>query len=300
MINEQISLLETEMAIVAEVIKSRNYEGFNEYSPLLEAFVKHAMCLVTGRAFTNLNRIRVNYKAIDLTNDNGTIVVQVTSNADAKKIRETIKKFEEKDKVTGRSICNDFPDLEKLYIFGFCKNSDSGNLSPAVPSYCESIGRGFFTKNLTDDASVQVVLELRNRLRNISYFDEVRTLTDEACIEIMRQQIDRKAINHSIFAEGSHLRMTKSLDELSYFINTGKSPDNEQVRKPRWNFGSKKYRTYLDSVCAEISKILEICYLARYPKNSDILNLTQENMAAIDASKNKIKNLTSSLFNNAA
>jgi hypothetical protein len=94
--------------------------------------------------------------------------------------------------------------------------------------------------------------------------------------------------------------MTKSLDELSYFINTGKSSNNEQVCKPRWDFGSKKYRTYLDSVCAEISKILEVCNLARYPKNSDILNLTQANMATIDASKNKIKKLTSSLFNNAA
>lgn len=102
MINEQISLLETEMTIVAEVIKSRNHAGFNEYGPLLEAFTRHAMRLGTGHEFTNLNRIKDNHKAIDLCNGDGTVVIQVTSNADSKKfgrqlenLRKRIKLLEE-------------------------------------------------------------------------------------------------------------------------------------------------------------------------------------------------------------
>lgn len=299
MINEQISLLHTEMTIVAEVIKSRNHAGFNEYGPLLEAFTKHAMRLVTGREFANLNRIKVNHKAIDLCSNDGTILIQVTSTADSNKIRETVRKFEEKDKDTGKSISDDYPNLEKLYIFGFCKNSDSSKLKTAIPAYCESIGRNYFSEQLTEESSAKLVFELRNKLRNMSYFNEVRTLTDDACIEIMRQFIDRNAINHSILAEGSYHAMTKSLQELSYFINTGKNPDNDQVCKARWDFGSDKYRNYLDSVFSEISKILAICNAARVPRDSDNLNLTYPDKLSIDDSKQAIKTLTSAIFKKA-
>ena len=297
MINEQISLLKTEMTVVAEVIKSRNQEGFNEYGPLLEAFTKNAMRLTHGEDFHNLNRIKTNHPAIDLVNTSGTIVVQVTANADAKKIRHTIDKFEEINFKTGKSIKCEFPNLENLYVLGFCGASNSNSLRPAVPAYCKSITRDYFYPLLTENLDVDAVQELRNKLRSMSYFDQVRTLTDEACIEIMRQHIDRNAIKHSIFCEDSHSRMTQSLQELTVFINTGKNPAGKQVCKSRWEFGNQKYREYLDSVLSELSKILAICNNAKYEQGRDFLNLSQMNMEAINGSKRKIEYLTSKLFN---
>lgn len=300
MINEQIGLLETEMAVVAEVIKSRNQEGFNEYGPLLEAFTKHAMGLTHGEEFHNLNRIKTNHAAIDLVNASGTIVVQVTANADAKKIRHTIEKFEEIDSATGKSIKDGFPNLKNLYVFGFCKASKSSSLLPPVPAYCKSITRDYFYPLLTQNLDVDAVQQLRNKLRSMSYFDQVRTLTDDASIEIMRQNIDRNAIRHPISCEDSHSRMTQSLKDLTTFINTGKGPDGKQVCKPRWDFGNQKYRAYLDSVFSEVSKILEICNKAKNEQGRDFLNLSQKDMEAIDSSKRKVESLTSQLFNQRA
>jgi hypothetical protein len=113
----------------------------------------------------------------------------------------------------------------------------------------------------------------------------------------MRQQIDRKAINHSIVAEGSHSRMTQSLEDLSLLINTGRTSDGKHVCKSRSEFGNKKYRDYLDSVFLEVSKILEICNKVMYEQGRDFLNLSQKDMEDIDAGKQQVKSLTSQLFN---
>lgn len=296
MINEQISLLETEMGLLSEIIRSRNAEGFNEYGPLLEAFTKHAMALIHGEAFDNLNLIKTNYAAIDLVNASGTIVVQVTANADAKKIRHTLEKFEEINLGTGKSIKDGFPNLKNLFVFGFCKASDSGTLRPPVPAYCTSITRDYFYTRLTQNLDVDAVLQLRRKLSSMSFFGQVRTLNDDDCLEIMRQQIDRNAINHSIFAEGSHQQMTQSLEDLTILINTGKSPDGRQICKSRSEFGNEKYRTYLDSVVSEIGKILAKCHEVKNQQGRDFLNLTHEDMTAIDRSKQKVISLTAKMF----
>lgn len=294
MISEQINILKTEMALATEVIKESNEEGFNEYGPLLEAFALHAMEEITGEQFTNLNRLNFNSKAIDLVNDKGTIVVQVTSTADAAKIRETISKFEEKDSVTGLSIKDDYPGLKQLLIFGFCSASDASKFKNPIPPYCKVVSRKYFYQELRGKLDMDSVLRVRDKVRNVAFFDKLHPIRDSHCIRIMLQHIDRGAVKHPIDAEGCYAEMTGSLKDLKKFIDTGKNSSGKTVCKPRSEFNDHRYVDYLDAVQDNISKILQVCNLVKNTRG-DPIYFREEEKIEIDRYKRQIALLTTNL-----
>jgi len=278
LIESLIKNLNQDIALLKLRIQQDKDAGFNDMSRLLESM---SIQFFKAAGIANLeskNQIRVNFPAIDSADahKDGGIAVQVTSVADAAKIKKTIESFEKADS-SGKSLRDKYA---KLYIFGFCKASKP----KVIPSYCQVIGTGFFVNKLIDlDDEVSIQIAIDSIRRHVDY-SSIHPYDDVRCLKIVLGYVGRNAVRHYMCCEGPIDDMTKGLNEISELIGKG-TVNGRQKSKAQHEFEDEDIGRFLRHV---LSQVGEIKAIINHSSHDGFVALNQQEMRAIDARKKSI------------
>ena len=254
--------------------------GFNDMSRLLEVLTIQLFRSLDIANLVRMDQLRTSFPAIDAADKTkgGGIAVQVTSVADAGKVKKTIDAFEKKN-LNGASIKDGFA---KLYIFGFCKHTKRAE----VPTYCEVIGPGFLIDrlvNLGDEVPVQDALDA---IRRHLDYASIHPYDDVACLQIVLGYISRNALRHSMSCEGDVNDMIRGLNEITELIGKG-TVNRKEKSKAHHEFQDDQIACFLRFVMDRIGKITAIVNRRRRPGQSFVC-LELEDMRSIDKLKKSI------------
>ena len=287
MLEALIKNLIQDVAVVQRRIELDKDAGFNDMSRLLEVLTIQFFKALDIADLVRMDQLRTNFPAIDAADKvkSGGIAVQVTSVADAAKVKKTIEAFEKKD-ANGKSIKDEYA---KLYIFGFCKHTKQ----PKVPAYCEVIGPGFLVDQLTnlgDEGAVQDVLDAIRR--HVDY-SSIHPYDDVACLEIALVYIGRNAVRHFMSCEGDVNDMTRGLTEITELIGKG-TVNRKERSKAHHEFQDDKIAAFLRFVMDQIGQIKAIVNRGRN-SGQNFVCLAQSDMQLIDQLKQSIASSAESI-----
>ncbi|MDD4330169.1 MAG: SMEK domain-containing protein [Aliarcobacter sp.] len=280
MIEQTIKNLIKDITFIKEYIKTNQESGFNDMTRILESISLHIFNVTHSLNLVNKNQSKANFPAIDLVDDNKRIAIQVTINADSKKIRNTIEKFEK------FGLNNNY---EKLYIFGFleCKKAEKH------PAYCELFNIGDLISRLTDMNNEEKVQNIIDIIEQHTDFSKIHPYDDINCLKIVLNCIDRNAIKHKMYCEGSYIDMIKGLDEISELI--GKGTINKKTKgKSLDDFNNEEIKNFLQNIKNKIGEIKAIVNKSR-KKGSDFVNIVEGDYHEIDKIKLEIIELSNEI-----
>ncbi|MEK8052608.1 SMEK domain-containing protein [Ideonella sp. DXS22W] len=215
MLEALIKNLTQDIAILQRRIELGKDAGFNDMSRLLEVLTIQVFKALNIADLVRMDQLRMSFPAIDVADKgkSGGIAVQVTSVADANKVKKTIQAFEKQD-ANGKSIKDGYA---KLYIFGFCKHAKRVE----VPPYCEVIGPGFLVDQLTDLGDEVPVQDVLDAIRRHLDYASIHPYDDVACLRIALGYISRNAVRHFMSCEGDVNDMTRGLTEITELLGKG-------------------------------------------------------------------------------
>lgn len=288
MIDPMIKNLQTDFALMQTYITRRQAAGFHDMERMLEALTIHIFKALNLGNLVNKNLTSVNFPAIDLADEITKVAVQVTSNASPAKIKKTISAFEKEDK-NGASLKSQY---DKLYIFGFCKISKN----EILPEYCEVIGTEFIISELFDRADEESIQEVMNAVRRHQSYASLHPWEDKDSLEIVLNLINRNAIKHMMYCEGSVSDMTSGLNEISEIIGKGSVKGKERAKSIS-EFQDKKISKFLRQVLDDISSILAIVNQSK-STGSDFVCIQFEEREKINQLKRKIATQSSEIARN--
>jgi hypothetical protein len=272
LIESLIKNLNQDIALLQLRIERDKDAGFNDISRLLETMSIQFFKALGIANLKSMNQIRVNFPAIDAADDtkDGGIAVQVTSVADASKIKKTIATFEKKDSAGG--CLKD--SYATLYIFGFCKASKRTK----VPSYCKVVGPGFFVNRLVDLDSEECVQAVIDSVRRHVNYSSIHPHRDIECLKIALGYLSRNAVRHRMSCEGNIDDMTKGLKEISELIGKG-TVNGKQKSKALHEFEDQEIGEFLRHVLNQIGTITAI---VNHASRDGFVCLDQREMMRID------------------
>lgn len=282
MIPALIANLQADIALIQQYSERRAGTGFQDMSRILEALSIPLFRAWRGYDLQSMNQIQVNFPAIDLADAARKVAVQVTSNANATKVKETIRVYE----------AHKFHLVyDHLHILGFNKIS-----ATVVPSYCTVVGIDHIVNDLLDrgeEDDIQVVLDA---IKKHHSYPALHPWDDRGCLEIVLNYVDRSAIKHVMSVEGDAIDMVRGLDEITELI--GKGQVHRRVKsKSMDDFQDVGIRTYLREVKDLISEIKAIVYGARSP-GTDFVYLNEQQSRRIDELKETIADLSNEIARN--
>ncbi len=232
----------------------------------------------TDEKFVNVNSIQHNYPAIDLVSHKKSIAIQVTTNADMRKVNKTIATYQR------HSL-----SYTKLIIIGFVKATKSK--SPNAGIY----GMEYLT-DLASFASNSQLDELFEILKRQIPWNSLSPLDDKHCFDVIFDVINRSAVRDYTMCEGDFDKMADGLFEVKEIITTGKIKGKNIRAKALVEFNDKTKRK-LQEVEFYVSHILQICNANKNKRNSDFLCLTRSETDEIDDLKEKIIDSSNALAN---
>lgn len=146
------------LSILANYIYISNKQGCHDINKICENFFGGLINIINDLKLINMNRIKVNFPAIDLGDKDNKISYQITSESNSSKVKECIKKFEE------LSLYNDYDNLIIL-ILG--KNNTKNRILNNGKYTCKIIDFGDLGNeidNLTDDKKSEVYEYFKDKL----------------------------------------------------------------------------------------------------------------------------------------
>lgn len=286
MIESLIQNLNQDIALLQRRIELDKKAGFNNMARLLESLSIQLFKAIGLADLQSKNQITMNFPAIDSADDAKGIALQVTSVANARKIKDTIAKFEAKD-ANGRSLKDEYPTL---YIFGFC-NVSTGTAA-TQRDYCHVIGPDFFINRLIDLGDEGKVQSVIDAVRHHVDYSSLHPYSDIGCLTIMLGYIGRNAIRHRMSCEGSIAKMTTGLDEISELIGKG-SVHGKTKSKALHQFEDQEIPRFLREVLSDIGAIKAI--VNKGIQAGGFVCLTSQEMAAIDKRKTAITEAAESI-----
>ncbi|MBB5530942.1 hypothetical protein GGD72_001720 [Stenotrophomonas maltophilia] len=280
MLEALIKNLSQDIAVMQRRIELGKDAGFNDMSRLLEVLTIQFFKSLGIADLVRTDQLRTNFPAIDAADriKNGGIAVQVTSVANATKVKKTIEVFEKKAP-NGTSIKDSFA---KLYIFGFCEHTKRA----AVPTYCEVIGPGFLLDRLVDLGDEAPVQEILDSIRRHLDYGSIHPYDDVECLRIALGYISRNAVRHFMSCEGDVNDMTRGLNEITELIGKG-TVNLKEKSKAHHEFQDDVIAAFLRLVMDRIGQITAIVNRRRLP-GQNFACLGHEDMRAIDKLKQSI------------
>lgn len=228
--------------------------------------------------FINVNSLQQNYPAIDLVSPKKSIAIQVTTNADKRKVNKTVATYKK------NSL-----SYTQLIIIGFVKATKFK--SPNVNIY----GIEYLT-NLASFADNHQLDELFEILKRQIPWNSLSPLDDKHCFDVIFDVINRSAVRDYTICEGDFDRMADGLYEVKEIITTGKIKGKNIRAKALVEFNDKTKRR-LQEIEFYVSHILQICNANKNKRNSDFLCLTSSETDEIDDLKEKIIDSSNVLAN---
>lgn len=275
-----VNNLLADISIVQRYIKVSQGAGFADMTRLLESLSIHLFKASHDLDLKNKNLFNPNFPAIDLADDEKRTAVQVTVNADAKKIRHTLAKFDEYDLAK---------HYDSLIIHGFLKCSDI-----EVPDHCTVIDIGKVVSIVADKNDEDLTQQLVDAIEQHTDFARIHPYEDRNCLEIVLRCIDRNALKHRMVCEGSYKEMVKGLNEITELISKG-TINRKRKSKSVDQFNNRDMQSFLTNVRNEIGRILAIVNQSRHG-DSEFCEIPSHQFQKIDEIKHGILQLS----NNAA
>jgi hypothetical protein len=226
--------------------------------------------------FVNANSIQHNYPAIDLVSKAKDVAIQVTTNADKRKVDKTIATYKKHNLTYKKLIVIGFVNATKLKI-------------PNV----EVHGMNYLT-NLAKYADGNQLDKIFDILKRQVPWNSLTPLDDKHCFDVVFDVINRSAIRDYTICEGSFDNMANRLYQVKELITTGKIK-GENIRAKALVEYNDKVRRRLQEIEFDISNILQICNANKNTRRSDFLCLTRQETDEIDDLKEKIINNTNDL-----
>jgi hypothetical protein len=273
MLQQTINNLIHDIAFVQLYVKNSQQAGFSDMTRLLESLSIHLFKATHGLDLKNKNFLCPNFPAIDLADDARRTAVQVTTNANAAKIKHTLKMF--KDHTLSR-------DYDTLIILGFISCSSATKLPP----FCEVLNMSDLISLVADKNNDDLAQDIVDALQQHSDFSRVHPYDDKNCLEIVLRCIDRSAIKHRMACEGSYADMVKGLNEITELISKG-TIDRKQKGKSIDSFSDARIQAFLITVRHTISQIVAIINQCSNA-NSGLVAIDADQFDEIDRHKNYV------------
>jgi hypothetical protein len=273
-LNEIISL----MTFLQRFIQNNIDQSFTDLTFDLETLIKDYLNVFeedTGK-YENINRIRHNYPAIDLVNKTKNVALQVTTNADLRKVKKTIATYQQHN-----------ISYSELVVIGFVKSTTS--ILPDVKVYGID-----YLLDLAKYATSNQKDELYEIIQRRIPWNSLSPLDDKKCFEVVFDVINRSAVRDYTRCEGDFGRMVEGLSEIKEIITTGRIK-GKSIRAKALVEYTNKVNGQLSEIEFHVSQIIQICNLNKNMRNSNFLCLNKNETDEIDNLKEKIIDKTNSL-----
>jgi len=272
MLQQTINNLLHDASIVQRYIDNSQDAGFNDMTRLLESLSIQLFEASHGLSLTNKNFLAPNFPAIDLADDKKRTAVQVTSNANAAKIRHTLKKFDE------HGLAKHY---DNLIIHGFVNCSRT----KSIPSHCTVLSIGQIVSAVADKNDEELAQQIVDALQQHTDFSRIHPYDDRNCLEIVLRCVDRNAIKHQMPVEGSYKDMVKGLNEISELISKG-TINRKSKGKSVDAFQDPDMKDYMVDVRDTIGRIVAIVNKSR--SGADFVDMPINQRDRIDTLKRRI------------
>jgi hypothetical protein len=259
------------MAFLQKYIQVHVDQSFTDLTFDLESLVKDYLNVFEDatQKYKNVNGIKHNYPAIDLVNSSKGIAIQVTTNADAKKVQKTIDTFE-RHKLA----------FSELIVIGFIKATKTK--FPKATVFDIS-----YLVSLTKHASSSQLDDLYNIVKRRIPWNTLSPMDDKHCFDVVFDVLNRSAVRDYTECEGNFDRMAEGLFEVKEIITTGRI-NGKPIRAKALVEYSGVTKRKLGEIEFHISQILQICNANKNQRKSEFLCLNQKEMDEIDELKAKI------------
>jgi len=279
-IQHAIENLQWDISLVQVYITNRRTTGFADMSRLLEGLSIKLFRATHGLVLTNQNLFKPNFPAIDIADDEKKTAIQVTSNADAKKVRHTLKQFD-KFKLSGR--------FDTLIVFGFV----NAKAPKSLPAHCKVLGVSDLMNVVIDKQEEEMVQAFVDAMEQHADFSMLHPYQDRPCLEIVLNCIDRNAVKHRMVQEGPYPKMVKGLDEISELISKG-TIDKQRKNKSLDQFQDPAIRSFLSEIRDKVGRIVGIVNERKSP-GGDFVDLGMQGRDDIDRIKQEIVQLSNAI-----
>ncbi|NMY00846.1 SMEK domain-containing protein [Pseudomonas veronii] len=272
MLEHTISNLNSHISVLRTYIEINQEVGLNNMLRMLESLSIALFKVTHGYELVNRNLLKSNFPAVDLVDDKRRVAIQVTSNADAKKINHTLAKFKKFDLAD---------DYDQLIIFGFVNSSKK-----SVPPHCKVLGIADLVQMAMDKHSEEKIQGIIDAIEQHTDFHKIHPYSDKPCLSIILNVIDRNAVKHRMMREGSHQEMVRGLNEITELISKG-TIDKKSKGKSIDQFTDHVIVKYLREIRNEIGEICGIINESRV-EGHDFIFIPLEQYQEIDKAKKVI------------
>ncbi|MCD4818431.1 MAG: SMEK domain-containing protein [Candidatus Cloacimonetes bacterium] len=263
--------------IIALITFLQNYiqnnvkQSFTDLTFSLETVIKDYLNVFErdSHKYENINFLKHNYPAIDLVSNDRNIAIQITTNADLRKVKKTVLTYNS----------HKF-SYEKLIVIGFVKATKSS--LPNITIYSSD-----YLIKLAKNASSKQKDELFDLLKRQIPWNSLSPLDDKLCYDIVFDVINRSAIRDLTICEGDFNRMVDGLYEIKEIITTGKIK-GKPIRAKALVEYSDEIKSQLSEIEFLVSNIIQICNANKNQRNSHFICLTRQEKEKNDELKEKI------------
>lgn len=226
--------------------------------------------------YKNMNALKHNYPAIDLYSEKKNVAVQVTTNADAAKVKETI------DTYTRHKLA-----YKELVILGFVKKTEKRFAGVKVAGIEYLIELAKHATSGQKDAIYDI-------LHRYIPLNSLHPTGDKMAFDVVFDVINRSAIRDMTAAEGNFDHMVSGLKEIKEIITTGRIK-GKSIRAKALVEYSGSMNDQLSAIDFDVSKIIQICNTAKNRNSGGLIILNQKERDEIDDLKRNVIDQTNKI-----
>lgn len=273
-LNEIINLL----TFLQKHIQNYVDQSFTDLSFTLEIIIKDYLNVFEkdSEPYENINSLKHNYPAIDLINKSKNIALQVTTNADLRKVKKTLKTYNT-HKIR----------YSNLIIIGFVKGTKATIPNVEVNGVKYLIDLAKYGTSAQKD-------EVHEILKRQIPWNSLSPMGDKICFDVVFDVINRSAVRDYTICEGDFNKMAKGLSEVKEIITTG-IIKGKNIRAKALVEYTGKIKSQLSEIELYASQIIQICNANKNERNSTFLCLDKMETDEIDNLKERIIDRTNQL-----
>ena len=272
--NEIISILSFLQVHINNYVRQSFTDLTFDLEKLIESYLN--VFEKPGEYYSNLNIQHNNYPAIDLENKSKNVAIQVTTNANSAKIKETLETYDKHNL-----------KYSKLIIIGF--------VSATTKNYKQAeVYDSKFLIDLLRTANDEQLDELYEVLIRRIPLNALHPMDDKMCVEVVLNVINRSAVRDLTACEGDYDRMVSGLLEIKEIITTGVIK-NKSIRAKSLVEYTEPIRERVREIEYDISTIIQICNKSKNQSPSHFICLSPENRDEIDELKMDIMRKSNSI-----
>ena len=239
-ISEEVKKAITLLSFLQMHIQNNVKASFNDLSFQIETLVQELLNILDNTNYINVNGLSFNYPAIDLFDNTTGIAIQVTVNADMKKVKKTVSVYQNNQKIP----------YKHLIVIGFVKKTTCKTQLAQV----ETLD---FLIHKIKGSTRSKVEEINSIIEKEVPLQLLIPYSDKDCLETVLRVIDRSAIKDLSDCEGNFDDMIQALKEIKQIIVIGSIENKRITTKPLFSYDIN-IRKELEEIESLVSEIISI------------------------------------------